>query len=190
MAPEITYELMLTPQAIEKPWQFFTHILVHANIQHLLYNIFALALFGSILESVIGHRKFALLVLATIVVTGIVSYAFYDYVLGISGVVYAILGCLAILRPRIIVWVFGAPMPIIVAIIFWILLDIVGAFYPSKVAHFSHLAGIFFGIICGVMWRKEYGENKSKENDENVDDIAISEEEIRRWEEKWLLNFL
>jgi hypothetical protein len=47
-------------------WRFFTAIFLHGGLAHLLYNIFALALFGSMLERFIGSRRFLVVFFDTI----------------------------------------------------------------------------------------------------------------------------
>ncbi len=39
-------------------WQLFTHMFMHANIGHIFFNMFALWMFGSILENVFGEKRF------------------------------------------------------------------------------------------------------------------------------------
>lgn len=41
-----------------KPWQFITHMFMHANLFHIFSNMFALWMFGSILENVWGPKRF------------------------------------------------------------------------------------------------------------------------------------
>ncbi len=41
-----------------KWWQLFTHMFMHASLAHIFFNMFALWMFGSILENVFGPRKF------------------------------------------------------------------------------------------------------------------------------------
>lgn len=41
-----------------KPWQFFTHMFMHGDGYHLFGNMFALWMFGSILENVWGPKRF------------------------------------------------------------------------------------------------------------------------------------
>lgn len=41
-----------------KPWQFITHMFMHANFIHIFSNMFALWMFGSILENVWGPKRF------------------------------------------------------------------------------------------------------------------------------------
>ena len=41
-----------------KFWQIITHMFMHGNIQHILFNMFALWMFGSSVESIFGAKKF------------------------------------------------------------------------------------------------------------------------------------
>lgn len=41
-----------------KPWQFITHLFMHGNLGHIFSNMFALWMFGSILENLWGPKRF------------------------------------------------------------------------------------------------------------------------------------
>jgi membrane associated rhomboid family serine protease len=41
-----------------KPYQFVTYMFLHANLQHLFFNMFGLFMFGRILEQVWGSKRF------------------------------------------------------------------------------------------------------------------------------------
>ncbi len=41
-----------------QPWQIVTHMFMHATIPHLLFNMFSLWMFGSVLESLWGPKRF------------------------------------------------------------------------------------------------------------------------------------
>lgn len=41
-----------------KPWQLFTHMFMHGGISHIFFNMFGLYSFGSILERVLGPKRF------------------------------------------------------------------------------------------------------------------------------------
>ena len=41
-----------------KPWQLITHMFLHGDFYHILGNMFALWMFGSILENVWGAKRF------------------------------------------------------------------------------------------------------------------------------------
>lgn len=50
-----------------RPFQFVTYMFIHADIQHIIYNMFALWMFGYLLENVWGSKRF----LTYYVLTGI-----------------------------------------------------------------------------------------------------------------------
>jgi membrane associated rhomboid family serine protease len=41
-----------------KPWQLITHMFLHGNLMHLIGNMFALWMFGSVLENLWGPKRF------------------------------------------------------------------------------------------------------------------------------------
>lgn len=43
-----------------KPWQFVTYMFLHANFTHILFNMYALWMFGSVLENLWGPKRFIL----------------------------------------------------------------------------------------------------------------------------------
>jgi membrane associated rhomboid family serine protease len=57
---ENTFALHSWESPLFKPWQMVTHMFMHdpANIFHLLFNMFALWMFGSILENLWGPKRF------------------------------------------------------------------------------------------------------------------------------------
>ena len=167
---------------LAKPWILLTYIFIHANVKHLFFNLFALVLFGSILELIIGYKKFLIVFFLSGIISGIGGLFFYNSMIGASGAIFGILGVLGAIRPKAVVWVWGVPMYMIFALAFWVVLNFLGIFSPENVAYISHLFGLFFGIIIGMKLRREYG-IKSKKSEE---EIHISEEEIEKWEDKYL----
>src|SRR3989344_4906991 len=55
---EFTELFLLDSSAFVQVWRFFTSMFLHGGIAHLLYNVFALGLFGSMLERFIGSKRF------------------------------------------------------------------------------------------------------------------------------------
>lgn len=41
-----------------QPWQIITHMFMHGSIQHILFNMLALWMFGTAVEQIFGKRKF------------------------------------------------------------------------------------------------------------------------------------
>jgi len=63
-------------------WRFFTAIFLHADLTHLIFNLFGLVLFGSILESLIGGKRFLLIFITAGILANILSINFYASSLG------------------------------------------------------------------------------------------------------------
>ena len=174
--------LLASSDVFSRPWILITSVFLHGSVIHLFGNMFALGLFGLILEHNIGTKRFLAIYFASGLIASFVSTYFYDSSLGASGAIFGILGTLAAIRPRMIVWTYGVPMPMFVAAIFWMLLDIVGAFYPSSIANIAHIAGLIFGVAVGMKIRKAYSEEeKTKKKDKSV-----SDEEFNKWEDEWM----
>lgn len=186
MIPQITDDFALvSSDFLSRPWTIITYIFLHGGFDHLFYNMFALALFGSMLERVVGGRKFLIMFFISGIIAGIGSILFYNASIGASGAIYGIMGTLAILRPRMTVFVgFGFPLPMIVAVFLWSAGDILGFFTSSEnVAYAAHLFGLAFGLIYGFYLRKDYGESAILKKKPKAD---INEKEFREWEDNWL----
>ncbi|MBS3081871.1 rhomboid family intramembrane serine protease [Candidatus Pacearchaeota archaeon] len=148
---------LLDSSSFTQIWRFFTAIFLHGGIAHLLYNVFALALFGSMLERFIGGKRFLIVFFVTGILANVVSVNFYGSSLGASGAIFGVIGTLIFIKPLMFVWAFGFPMPLFVAGIIWITGDLMGFFYAtgSNVANLAHLSGMFFGILFGFIYRKK-----------------------------------
>lgn len=146
---------LLNSGAFTQIWRFVTAVFLHGGLAHLLYNVFALALFGSMLERMIGSRKFFIVFIVTGILANIVSVNFYDSSLGASGAIFGVIGALIVIRPLMFIFAFGFPMPLFVAGIIWVAIDLTGIFFPSNVANLAHLSGMFFGLILGFFYRKK-----------------------------------
>lgn len=48
-----------------KPWQFITHMFMHADVSHIFGNMLALWMFGSILENLWGPKRFLIFYIAS-----------------------------------------------------------------------------------------------------------------------------
>lgn len=57
-----------------KPYQFFTYLFMHGDITHLFFNMFAVWMFGSVLENVWGSKRFLFYYIATGLGAGLIQY--------------------------------------------------------------------------------------------------------------------
>ncbi len=144
---------------IEKPWTIVTNLFVHVGIWHLLANMVTLYFFGSFLLRLAGTRAFLIIYFLGGIVGNIffmlfalVLGKFMSIVVGASGAVFALGGALAVLMPRLRVYVF----PIPVAMSLWV--AVIGGFvvmsFAPGVAWEGHLGGLVFGLLAGVILRR------------------------------------
>lgn len=169
-----------TDIVLTRPLTLITAVFLHSNLVHLLYNLFGLALFGIILENIIGTKKFLKLFFIAGLVASFASLPFYAQVLGASGAIFGVIGMLAVLRPKTVIWLYGMPMPMILALFVWAAIDIFGIFFPQGTANISHLAGLAAGIMAGIINYRKYKEQKPKKQN-----IHIDEKKVKEWEKQF-----
>jgi membrane associated rhomboid family serine protease len=140
-------------------WQFITYMFVHdpRSLGHILFNMFALFIFGQQVERHMGSREFLLYYLLTGMLAGI--FSFFAYVLtgrymvtlmGASGAIFAIQLAFASLFPRSVVFLWGIlPLRAPVMVLGFTALELVFIFTNTggNVAHSTHLAGFAFGWL-------------------------------------------
>jgi len=180
--PQFTDMFVLNQQSYIQIWRFVSAIFLHGSIMHLAYNMFALILFGLILEKFIGSRKFLLVFLLTGILANLISVNFYESALGASGAVFGVIGALTIIRPGMTVWAFSMPMPLFLAAILWAAGDLMGIFMPSNIANLAHLSGLGLGLILGLYFRF-----KRKQVSPGVSyKIELPEQYVRNWEDRFI----
>ncbi len=134
-------------------WQFFTYMFLHGGFFHILFNMFALFMFGCDLERRWGSRRFLNYYLITGVGAGICSWIVgvnsQAVIIGASGAIYGVLLAYGLLYPNRIVYIYLL-FPVKVK---WLVLFMgVIAFFSSVtggepgVAHIAHLGGMLVGL--------------------------------------------
>ena len=165
--PNLTKLFLLSSvQVVQEPWRLLTHMFVHSPItlSHIFFNMFALFMFGPLLQRVVGKKQFLGLYLGTGLLAGIVSVLFHIMQgsifagLGASGAIMGMIGVTIILLPRLkLLLFFIIPMPLWAAGILWFILDTLGVFgysFQGNVANIAHLAGMIAGLAYGVYLKK------------------------------------
>ncbi|MGJ8592641.1 MAG: rhomboid family intramembrane serine protease [Aquaticitalea sp.] len=64
-----------------QPWQIFTHMFMHGGVMHILFNMFALWMFGTAVEQQLGSKKFLFIYISAGLgaVLFQLGYYYYDY---------------------------------------------------------------------------------------------------------------
>jgi membrane associated rhomboid family serine protease len=152
-----------TASFLAKPWTIVTNLFVHADIWHLVFNMLTFYFFGTFLLRLVGIRTFLIIYFFGGIMGNIffmISAYFwflaspFSIVIGASGAVFALGGALAVLTPRLRVFVFPipAPMPLWVAVIGgFVILTIAARFAP--IAWQAHLGGLVLGLLAGFALR-------------------------------------
>jgi membrane associated rhomboid family serine protease len=123
-------------------WTFITSMFMHANFFHLLVNMFSLFFVGSLVEKIIGRRRYFWFYILSGIFAGLV-YSLFAYFLGgsvlgarvfgssttlavgASGAIFGLAGLLAVLIPKKKVYLIAGPL---IAIIFQAVFN---AIFPS-----------------------------------------------------------
>ena len=159
--PLIPY-LSMIPLAVRSRgwvWQFITYMFVHdpRSIGHILFNMFALFIFGRQVEWKMGSREFLLYYLLTGIFAGVFSFFIYlftnnvlVFLMGASGAIFAVQLAFATFFPDSIIYLWGilplrAPVMVLGFTAIELVFMLTGA--GGNVAHVTHLAGFGFGWL-------------------------------------------
>lgn len=145
-----------------KPYQLVTHMFAHSpqNYFHIIFNMYALWMFGSVLERIWGAKKFLIFYLVCGLAAGLTQMFFAGggAAIGASGAIMGLLAAFAYTFPNTQFYILPIPFPIkakYMAAIF-AAIDLFGGFSGStdNVAHFAHLGGLVMGFILVIIWNK------------------------------------
>mgnify|MGYP002890336742 CR=1 FL=1 len=159
-------------------YQFITYMFLHANFEHIFFNMFALWMFGRTLEYELGSKRF----LTYYMVCGIgaallqmgVGYLEYsgavaDYgfraasqllvipTVGASGAVFGLLLAFGLMHPNAIIMLIIPPIPM-KAKWFVVIYGVIELFFGISgrmpgVAHFAHVGGMLWGFLLLYYWK-------------------------------------
>jgi len=147
----------------------FTSMFMHAGWMHLLGNMLYLIIFGDNVEDRFGHFKFLLFYILCGTIAMLAQLLAAPYVtipnLGASGAIAGVLGAYLVLFPgrrvRVLLGMWIVPMPALIVIGVWILLQLfsgigtmgTAASATGGVAYMAHIGGFFGGIILSFFFR-------------------------------------
>ena len=145
-------------------WQPFTYMFMHGGLDHLVFNMFALWMFGYVLENFWGTQRFLIYYVLCGLGAAVVSILLpgFHVTLGASGAVYGILLAFGMIFPNERIFIFPLPIPIKAKwfITFYVVLELVSgiaSYGNDNVAHFAHLGGMLFGYLLIRYWQKGRG---------------------------------
>ena len=148
--------ILVSSDVFTRPWILLTSMFLHAGINHILFNMYALLIFGQILEQRIGAKRFLFVYLLSGLIAAFLSSFFYERALGASGAIMGVIGALIILMPNLrLLLFFAVPMPLWIAGIIYAAIDLFGIFFPSGIGNIAHLVGMGCGLLYGLYLKKQ-----------------------------------
>ncbi len=138
------------------PWQLFTYMFLHGSFSHLLFNMFALWMFGVELENTWGQKRFFTYYLICGVGAGLCNlllaplFSTVGPTIGASGAIFGVLVAFGYLFPNrniYIYFLFPIKAKYLVTIYMLIELFFSGSGSNDNIAHFAHVGGGVIGLI-------------------------------------------
>ncbi len=162
--PKMIAALILWPPAVARDndyYRLMSYGLVHANFQHLLFNMITLYFFGRAMEDFynaeLGQYGFAFFYVLGLVASILPTYlrhrddASYRS-LGASGGVSAVLFAFILLEPWATIYVYVIPVP---AIVYAVLYTVYSVYMDKRggdnVNHSAHLWGAAYGALFTII---------------------------------------
>ncbi|HUA26272.1 MAG TPA: rhomboid family intramembrane serine protease [Steroidobacteraceae bacterium] len=155
---------LATPERLFRPWQLVTYAFLHDPdyIWHIVFNMFALYMFGPLLEQFWGARRFVGYYFVCLIAAGATQLA-VDYAtqtgeptIGASGAIFGILLAFAMLFPRAkLLLYFVIPVPAWLFVSGYAVLELFFGVTGREagIGHFAHLGGMLGGALMMLYWR-------------------------------------
>jgi len=149
-------------------YQLITYQFTHVAFFHLFFNMFALFIFGRVLENYWGPSRFLTYYMVTGIGAGLIQLAvcyfqnIHSVTIGASGAIFGILLAFGMIFPNTPLMIIPFPFPIKAKylVIGYGLIELWMGFANQSgddVAHFAHLGGMLFGIVLILYWKKKDG---------------------------------
>lgn len=155
-------------------YQFITYMFMHGGFTHLFFNMFALWMFGCVMEQTWGSKRFLIYYFVCGLGAGLMQEIaqtctlFLDLptqgatigtTVGASGSIYGILLAFGMTYPEERMFIFPLPVPIKAKwfVTGYIIIELFLALSNNRdgVAHVAHLGGMLFGFFLIRHWRRE-----------------------------------
>jgi len=148
-------------------WTFLTSMFMHASFFHLIVNMISLFFIGTLIEKLLGKKRYLLFYLFAGLFSGLLFIAssfiftsdFNAYAVGASGAIFGLIGVLMFLTPNLPVYMMFIPIPIkmkYAAPGMLILLWIISMGLSIPIGNAAHLGGFLFGIFYGLYLKHKY----------------------------------
>lgn len=170
------YETILDKYSIYGPavragqyYRLITGTFIHANIFHLFFNCYALAILGSQLESFLGKPKYLVVYLFSAVIGSLFSVTFAGnyYSIGASGAIFGLMGSLVYFGYHYRVYLGNVIKSQIIPLI---LMNLGIGFLVPGIDNSAHIGGLLGGALITVA----LGVKNKSSNFEKINGIVVT----------------
>lgn len=170
------YETILDKYSIYGPavragqyYRLITGTFIHANIFHLFFNCYALAILGSQLESFLGKSKYLVVYLFSAVIGSLFSVTFAGnyYSIGASGAIFGLMGSLVYFGYHYRVYLGNVIKSQIIPLI---LMNLGIGFLVPGIDNSAHIGGLLGGALITVA----LGVKNKSSNFEKINGIVVT----------------
>lgn len=142
-------------------YRLITSMFIHGDIFHLMFNMYALYIIGSQLESYIGRYKYIVVYFFSGILGGLLSISLSNYAsIGASGAIFGLMGSLLYFgyHYRLLLESFLKSQLIPV-----ILINLLYGFMIPGIDNFAHIGGLIGGVLITSVVGIKYKSSKSEQ---------------------------
>lgn len=128
-------------------WRLLTAAFVHVQIIHILFNMYALAIFGPLLEQLLGRLRFVVLYVTGALVASVAVYWFTPpgaFTVGASGAIFTLFGAAIVLLLRR-----GQDVS---SLLMLLAFNVFITFTFPNISWQGHLGGLAAGLVLGAVF--------------------------------------
>lgn len=171
-----TYNALLDKYSIYGPavragqyYRLITGTFIHANIFHLFFNCYALAILGSQLESFLGKPKYLIVYLFSALIGSLFSVTFAGnyYSIGASGAIFGLMGALVYFGYHYRVYLGNVVKSQIIPLI---LMNLGIGFLVPGIDNSAHIGGLLGGALITVA----LGVKNKSSNFEKINGLIVT----------------
>ena len=179
---------------VAAPWTLVTYMFVHANFEHILWNMLGLFFLGPRVEARLGPSRFLGLYFTGGVVGGLLSITVNGVgpdghligIVGASAAIFAVFMAYAMFWPRDRLLIWGIiPVPAVVLVAILTVISVLGGTgignVEPGVAHWGHLGGFVGGYLYLTVLKHRTGSQRFRALAAPLTPAPKSSDVIDRW---------
>ena len=149
-------------------YRIITSVFIHANIFHLLCNMYTLYIIGSQVEQFLGKKKFIFIYFASALMGSLLSLTFSSgFSVGASGAIFGLMGALVYFGYHYRLYLNTVIKSQIIPLI---ILNLALGFMINGIDNFAHIGG----LIGGFLISKALGVNSRDKKSDKINGIILT----------------